>query len=73
MWSVGTQIVLLNPVCIVCYAIVSWRFFHARIFMEEIALLNFFGEEYYNYQQRVPTGIPFIRGYVVQHNVPSPK
>lgn len=63
MWSIGTQLTLANPVCIVLYAVASWKFFHERIFMEEITLLNFFGEEYYQYQQRVPTGLPFIKGY----------
>lgn len=64
-WSIGTQIILTNPVCFVIYAVASWKFFHDRIFMEEITLLNFFGEEYYQYQQKVPTGLPFIRGYKV--------
>uniref|UniRef100_A0A182T5X7 Uncharacterized protein n=1 Tax=Anopheles maculatus TaxID=74869 RepID=A0A182T5X7_9DIPT len=31
--------------------------------MEEITLLNFFGEEYIQYQERVPSGLPFIRGF----------
>lgn len=65
-WSIGTQVVLANPVCFVIYSIASWKFFHDRIFMEEITLLNFFGEEYYKYQQRVPTGLPFIRGFKVE-------
>ncbi|XP_063708224.1 protein-S-isoprenylcysteine O-methyltransferase [Culicoides brevitarsis] len=63
MWSIGTQLILANPVCIVIYAVASWKFFNDRIFMEEITLLNFFGEEYYQYQQKVPTGLPFIKGY----------
>ncbi|XP_038114935.1 protein-S-isoprenylcysteine O-methyltransferase [Culex quinquefasciatus] len=65
-WSIGTQVVLANPVCFVIYTVASWKFFHDRIFMEEITLLNFFGEEYYKYKQRVPTGLPFIRGYKVE-------
>ncbi|XP_055548110.1 protein-S-isoprenylcysteine O-methyltransferase [Wyeomyia smithii] len=65
-WSIGTQVVLDNPVCFVIYTIASWKFFHDRIFMEEITLLNFFGEDYYKYQQRVPTGLPFIRGFKVE-------
>jgi len=65
-WSIGTQIILGNPICLIIYAIASWKFFHERIFMEEITLLNFFGEEYYKYQQAVPTGLPFIRGYKLE-------
>uniref|UniRef100_A0A182JF20 Protein-S-isoprenylcysteine O-methyltransferase n=1 Tax=Anopheles atroparvus TaxID=41427 RepID=A0A182JF20_ANOAO len=65
-WSVGTQIALANPVCFVIYAIASWKFFHDRILMEEITLLNFFGEEYVQYQERVTTGLPFINGFRVE-------
>ncbi|XP_050070723.1 protein-S-isoprenylcysteine O-methyltransferase [Anopheles maculipalpis] len=65
-WSIGTQITLANPVCFVIYAIASWKFFHDRILMEEITLLNFFGEEYIQYQERVPSGLPFIRGFRVE-------
>jgi len=64
-WAVGTQMVLLNPVCFIGYLIASWRFFNDRIIFEEITLLNFFGAEYHKYQQKVPTGLPFIRGYQV--------
>ncbi|XP_058453042.1 protein-S-isoprenylcysteine O-methyltransferase [Malaya genurostris] len=65
-WSIGTQVILDNPVCFVIYTIASWKFFHDRIFMEEITLLNFFGEDYHKYQQKVPTGLPFIRGFKVE-------
>lgn len=64
-WSVGTQLLLCNPICVVGYAIASWRFFDARVQDEEITLLNFFGEDYVWYQRRVPTGLPFIRGYLM--------
>lgn len=64
-WSIGTQIVLANPICIVLYSLASWKFFNDRVYVEEITLLNFFGEEYYNYQKEVPTGLPFINGYLL--------
>lgn len=79
LWSVGTQVivsrsepcfnpmspqvVLLNPICCVGYAIAGWKFFKERIFEEEITLLNFFGEDYLKYKQRVRSGLPFIYGY----------
>ncbi|XP_045163951.2 protein-S-isoprenylcysteine O-methyltransferase-like [Mercenaria mercenaria] len=66
LWSIGTQIILCNPLCLVGYTIVSWRFFRERIFEEEIYLLNFFGEDYVEYQKRVGTGLPFIQGYRVK-------
>ncbi|XP_014769095.1 protein-S-isoprenylcysteine O-methyltransferase [Octopus bimaculoides] len=62
-WSIGTQLILCNPFCLVGFTIVSWRFFQERIHEEEIYLLNFFGEEYFNYQKKVGTGLPFINGY----------
>lgn len=58
-----TQVMLFNPVCIVAYTYVSWNFFRQRIYEEEISLLNFFGEEYLDYQKEVKTGLPFIKGY----------
>lgn len=64
-WAVGTQLVLLNPICLISYTIVTWHFFNQRILSEEISLLNFFGKEYMDYQKRVGTGIPFISGYII--------
>nr|CAI5828744.1 unnamed protein product [Callosobruchus analis] len=64
-WSIGTQIVLLNPLCVPAYAIASWHFFKTRIYIEEITLLNFFGQSYCDYQQKVSTGLPFIKGYKI--------
>lgn len=41
----------------------SWKFFHDRILIEEVTLLNFFGQDYIEYQKKVSTGLPFISGY----------
>lgn len=65
-WSLGTQVILANPVCFIFYIIASWLFFKERIYMEEIALLNFFGDEYLKYQTTTPTGLPFINGYAIE-------
>ena len=62
-WSIGTQLVLVNPLCVVFYAIVSWKFFKERIEDEDMTLLLFFRKEYYDYQRRVRTGLPFIDGH----------
>jgi len=67
-WSISTQVVLCNPVCVVLYALVSWKFFADRIEAEEYYLLNFFGNQYLDYQKRVPTGLPFIKGFRVKEN-----
>ncbi|GMR31595.1 hypothetical protein PMAYCL1PPCAC_01790, partial [Pristionchus mayeri] len=63
-WCVGTQIMLGNPLCTLAYAAVSWKFFADRIVDEERDLIHFFGDEYREYQAEVPTGIPFVAGYV---------
>lgn len=60
---VFSQVALCNPVCTAAYAYISWRFFKDRIYHEEITLINFFGEEYVEYQKRVPTGLPGIPGF----------
>ncbi|XP_064154021.1 protein-S-isoprenylcysteine O-methyltransferase isoform X3 [Anguilla rostrata] len=61
-WSVGTQVMLCNPVCVLAYALASWRFFRDRIEEEEISLIHFFGDEYVEYKRKVRSGLPFIQG-----------
>ena len=63
-WSIGTQILLANPICIILYTAVSWKFFKTRITYEEFYLLKFFRKEYADYQKRTPSGIPFVKGYI---------
>ncbi|XP_031830185.1 isoprenylcysteine carboxylmethyltransferase ste14 [Nomia melanderi] len=62
-WSIGTQLILQNPFCLLAYTVASWKFFHVRILLEEITLLYFFGQDYADYQKSVGTGLPFISGY----------
>jgi protein-S-isoprenylcysteine O-methyltransferase len=64
-WSIGTQVIMINPVCAVAYALVCWNFFNDRIYHEEMTLLNFFGEDYVSYQEKVGICLPFIKGFVV--------
>jgi len=64
LWSVGSQLILCNPLCCVAYTAVTFMFFKERIFVEEFMLLQFFGSSYRSYQDTVATGIPFIRGYL---------
>lgn len=63
-WSIGTQIIMANPICVILYAIASWKFFHERILIEEVTLVNFFQQQYVDYQERTCSGVPFVRGYV---------
>ncbi|KAL2164643.1 hypothetical protein VTH06DRAFT_3860 [Thermothelomyces fergusii] len=59
-WALGTQLVMGNPLSLVGYALVLWRFFSSRIRVEEDYLVAFFGQEYVEYRKRVPTWIPFV-------------
>lgn len=61
IWSLGTQIMLLNPICTPVFAVVVWKFFAGRIQYEEFFLRQFFGNEYDEYAQRVPSGVPFVK------------
>ncbi|KAH7421082.1 hypothetical protein KP509_13G039700 [Ceratopteris richardii] len=31
LWSIGTQVLLINPICAMGYAVVTWRYFARRI------------------------------------------
>lgn len=61
IWSVATQLLLINPVCTVVFAAVSWRFFHRRIAYEDWTLQRFFGSQHDEYVASTPSGIPFIK------------
>lgn len=60
-WALGTQMILLNPLSLLVFAIVLWRFFNHRIIFEEAFLTKFFGNEYLQYKEHVPVRIPFIK------------
>lgn len=60
IWSVSTQIMMWNPISAIGFVLASYHFFKGRIDIEEEMLIDFFGEEYIKYMQRVPTRIPFI-------------
>ncbi|MED6127827.1 protein-S-isoprenylcysteine O-methyltransferase [Stylosanthes scabra] len=60
IWSVGTQIMLCNPISVVAFAVVVWRFFARRIPYEEYFLRRFFERDYEEYARKVGSGIPFI-------------
>jgi protein-S-isoprenylcysteine O-methyltransferase len=60
LWSLGSQILLSNPLCFVGFLIVSLKFFKERIELEEFWLVLFFGEDYEAYRERVPSRIPFL-------------
>lgn len=57
-WAVGTQLLALNPLCTLLFAITSYRFFKDRIEYEEETLVHFFGRDYVNYKRKVPLWMP---------------
>jgi protein-S-isoprenylcysteine O-methyltransferase len=59
IFALGTQTMLHNPVALIGFAVVLWRFFDDRITYEEKKLLKFF-PAYSDYRKRTPTWIPFI-------------
>lgn len=61
IWSIGTQIMLCNPISAVAFAVVVWRFFSQRIPYEEYFLRQFFGSQYDDYALKVPSGVPFVK------------
>ncbi|XP_008340440.1 protein-S-isoprenylcysteine O-methyltransferase A-like isoform X2 [Malus domestica] len=61
IWSVGTQIMLCNPISTIAFALVVWRFFAQRIPYEEYFLRQFFGSQYEEYGRRIPSGVPFVK------------
>jgi len=63
LWSLGSQVLLVNPLCLIVYGVVSFAFFKERIYVEEYTLIAFFGNQYRDYQARVGTGIPGIEGF----------
>ena len=51
------QLMALNVICVVAYCKMSCDIFRERV-PEEITLLNFFGELYYQKRVEVPTSLP---------------
>lgn len=60
IWSVSSQILLLNPCCTLGFTAAAWLYFRRRIRFEEACLLQFFGSEYREYMARTPTFIPGV-------------
>eukprot|EP01065_Artemidia_motanka_P053217 TRINITY_DN9818_c3_g2_i1.p1 TRINITY_DN9818_c3_g2~~TRINITY_DN9818_c3_g2_i1.p1 ORF type:complete len:232 (+),score=71.63 TRINITY_DN9818_c3_g2_i1:127-822(+) len=62
IWSVGTQVLLVNPVSTPLFAYLSFKFFEQRVPYEEACLLEQYGLDYEEYMRNVPTRIPFVPG-----------
>lgn len=62
MWSLGSQMILCNPVCVAAYFYACHKFFTERLLWEEETLLSFFGDKFREYHANTPTYIPFVPG-----------
>ena len=60
LWSIGIEIMCVNPLCTIGFAYVLLNFFKVRIELEEEYLIKFFGMEYIKYRRDVPSLMPFI-------------
>jgi len=60
IWSVGIEIMCVNPICTVAFTVILFKFFENRIKLEEEYLIRFFGIEYIKYRRKVGVLIPFI-------------
>ena len=60
IWSVGIEVMCFNPLCIIGFTYILFKFFKNRIQNEEEFLIRFFGMEYIKYRKEVGVLIPFI-------------
>jgi len=68
LFSVFSQVMMLNPICIVLFSYAAFLFFSERVEEEEELLISFFGSEYVRYKSKVPSGLPFIKGAQIMIN-----
>ncbi|CAI5947887.1 unnamed protein product [Closterium sp. NIES-64] len=66
MWSIATQLLLVNPLCTLAFALVSWRFFAARIPYEDLYLHPFFGLDYEEFYLHQFFGLDYYEFYLHQ-------
>ncbi|KAF9181286.1 hypothetical protein BGZ51_005559 [Haplosporangium sp. Z 767] len=60
-WALGSQLMMMNPVCLIGFAAALHHFFSERIQYEEQLLTRFFGQDYRDYKARTSTGLPLIK------------
>ena len=62
VWSIGTQLILGNPICVLVYGFVSWSFFKERIPDEEDTLIGkVMKYEYKKYKNKTVCGDLYTR------------
>ena len=60
IWSVGIEIMCVNPICTIAFTYILFLFFKNRTEFEEEYLIRFFGMEYIKYRREVSSLMPFI-------------
>lgn len=60
IWSVGIEIMCVNPICTIAFTYILFLFFKNRTEFEEEYLIRFFGMEYIKYRKEVSSLMPFI-------------
>ncbi|KAF9998476.1 hypothetical protein BGZ80_011341 [Entomortierella chlamydospora] len=60
-WALGSQLMMMNPICFIGFAVALYQFFSERIHVEEQLLIRFFGQDYRDYKARTKTGLPLIK------------
>ena len=60
VWTIGTQLMCLNIICLIGFPIGLFIFFKDRIIEEEGLLIEFFGYDYLDYKKKVGILMPFI-------------
>ena len=60
IFAIGTQVYLRNPISVIVFSSVLWKFFYDRIQYEETFLVSMFGSAYVEYRSKTSTWIPFI-------------
>jgi protein-S-isoprenylcysteine O-methyltransferase len=66
-WSVGSQLLLNNPISSILFSYASWMFFRRRIPYEERSLMHHFPNEYAAYSRKARIMIPFIPSPIFEH------
>ena len=59
IWSVGIEIMCVNPICTIAFTYILFLFFKNRTEFEEEYLIRFFGMEYIKYRREVSSLMPF--------------
>ena len=61
VWTIGTQLLLQNWICLFLFIVSLQYFFVERIEYEEKLLVEFYGKDYIEYRSKVYSGIPFVK------------